>query len=313
MTGLHTKYPYRSPGDHIFVQSSCRRLLSGTKQRYEVRYVDSALGATGVVTSGTRSALPAIVVVAGTEVPAAAMTALIDVLGPSRQVFVVDPPGMPGLSDPRYPVRDLWTVYGQWFDTVLAQLTSSPVTVIGYGFGAAIAVSAPRHVHVTDLVLAAPIGLSPIRQTAASRWHRWRWHTDADPQSAERFLRVVTGTGFKPDADLVALYCTIGAHYLPLRIRPLVPDDAITQKAEHVPITIAVGGDDPFLTEPVRGALGGRVPQASIHLLDGVGHLIPLEAPEQLAALADSATSTAPSPAIQRPGRSSTSNHVEDM
>lgn len=70
MTGLHTKYPYRSPGDHIFVQSSCRRLLSGTKQRYEVRYVDSALGATGVVTSGTRSALPAIVVVAGTEVQA---------------------------------------------------------------------------------------------------------------------------------------------------------------------------------------------------------------------------------------------------
>jgi pimeloyl-ACP methyl ester carboxylesterase len=290
VTDTRTRYPYRSPGDHAAVQAACRRALTASGTRCEMGLVDSALGATGVLVAGGRTALPPAVLVPGAEAPAATMTAAIEAVGRSRQVFVPDPPGMPGLSAPRQPERDFWASYGHWLDTVLPQLTTEPVMLVGHGLGAGIALTSSCEPQVTQLVLIDPLGLSPIRQPLPVRWRRWLWRVNADHQAAGRLLHSLTGPGFRPDPAALAVSCVIGAHYRPPRIPHRVPQESIHRWIHRTPLTVVVGECDPYLTGPALRALAARLPEASVRMLDGVGHLLPLEAPERFAELMSGVT-----------------------
>lgn len=281
MTASRTKYSYRGPGDHRPIRSACRDLLSD--DRYQLHYLDSAAGPTAVVTAGTPSDLSPVVLLPGALSPAAAMTAAIDAVGRTRQVLVPEPPGMPGLSTPHRPARDQWSSYGHWLDTVLPQLTSEPVLVVGQGSGAAIAVSSSLRHQITGLVLVAPTGLTPIRRPVRVRWHQWRWRADPDSRTTGRLLRLLTGPDFRATPPIAVLYSIIGAYYRPPRIVPPVEEERICRWARHVPVTVALGACDPLAGVPEHYALAARIPSVSIEMLDRIGHLVASEAPELFA------------------------------
>lgn len=250
-----------------------------------MRLVHTALGATAVVVAGAPSALPPVVVIPGAEATAATMTAAIEAIAQSRQVFVPDPPGMPGLSAPRQPEHDFWAVYGHWLDTVLPELTPDPVMLVGHGLGAGIALASSCETQVTQLVLVDPLGLSPVRRPLPVRWRRWLWRLNADQQATGRLLYSLTGPGFRPAPAVLAVFCAIGAHYRPPRPPRRCPEDSIRRWTHRTPLTAVVGECDPVLTGPALRALAARLPLASVRMLDGVGHLLPLEAPERFAEL----------------------------
>ncbi|MCK0089628.1 alpha/beta hydrolase [Rhodococcus sp. HNM0563] len=301
MTESRTRYPYRSPGDHAAVQAACRRALTDSGLPCEVQLVDTAQGATGVLVAGQPSALPPVVLVPGAEAPAVTMTAAIEAIGRSRQVFVPDPPGMPGLSAPKQPERDFWASYGSWLDTVLPALTPDPVMLVGHGLGAGIALAASREHQVTQLVLIGPLGLSPVRPSVAVRWRRWLWRVNADHQATGRLLQSLTAAGFRPDPAALAVLCVIGAHYRPPHIPHRFPEESVRRWTHRTPLTAVVGEYDPVLTGPALRALAARLPTASVRMLDGVGHLLPLEAPDRFAELLDRVTTARSAPRNDHP------------
>jgi pimeloyl-ACP methyl ester carboxylesterase len=261
-----------------------------------MRLVDTELGATGVLVAGQRTSLPPAVLVPGAEATGTTMTAAIETVGRSRQVFVPDPPGMPGMSAPRQPERNFWSAYGRWLDTTLPQLTTDPVMLVGHGLGAGIALASSCEHQVTQLVLIDPLGLSPIRQPLPLRWRRSLWRVNADEQATGRLLHSLTAPGFQPDPATLAVLCVIGAHYRPPRIPRRFPQESIHRWTRRTPITATVGEYDPLMAGPARRALAARLPEASVRTLDGVGHFLPLEAPERFAELINGVTTVESAP-----------------
>jgi pimeloyl-ACP methyl ester carboxylesterase len=52
-----------------------------------------------------------------------------------------------------------------------------------------------------------------------------------------------------------------------------------------VPVTLVAAEDDPVSTPEAMAALAGRLPRATLHVLDGARHMTPYADPAALAAL----------------------------
>ncbi|SDD61775.1 alpha/beta fold hydrolase [Kordiimonas lacus] len=58
-------------------------------------------------------------------------------------------------------------------------------------------------------------------------------------------------------------------------------------EAISVPSMVICGREDAFASPEAHQSLAGAIPGASCHVIEGCGHLVPLEAPQQLAASLD--------------------------
>ncbi len=151
---------YRCPGDEQHIQSAARALLSTWRLGYELRTFPTVLGTTTVLVAGARSERPPVVMMLGGALAAATIESCVAAIARTREVFVVDIPGEPGLSSPGRPVGGNIEAYGLWLRALLPELTAQTVDVMGHGLGAFIAVESVCD-RIEHLLLVSPESILP--------------------------------------------------------------------------------------------------------------------------------------------------------
>ncbi|WP_405545876.1 alpha/beta fold hydrolase [Streptomyces goshikiensis] len=173
---------------------------------------------------------------------------------------------------------------------VVEALRLGPFVLVGHSMGGKVSqlVAARRPTELAGLVLVAP---APPRPPAAvtPEFREGLSHAYDSPESAEQALDHVLTAVPLPDAlRAAAVRDNLAVHPEALRewpLRGIVTDITDTVRAIDVPVTVLAGEND--AVEPphvLREHLLPHIPHAQLHTVPGVGHLLPLEAPDALAA-----------------------------
>jgi pimeloyl-ACP methyl ester carboxylesterase len=194
--------------------------------------------------------------------------------------LAIDLPGFGATPAPAVPSGARG--YAAQLAPLVAELAAptGPLVLVGHSFGGRVAVciAAARPDVVAGLVLS---GVPLVRSEMPS----------SRPSRRYRAIRLAARTGLVPPSRLEAARRRYGsADYRAATgvVRDvLVATVAETYEQEltalRCPVALVWGAED--TTAPVRVACAAQAccPQASLELLEGVGHLVPTEAPERLA------------------------------
>ncbi|MDZ7910899.1 MAG: alpha/beta hydrolase [Rhodococcus sp. (in: high G+C Gram-positive bacteria)] len=273
---------FRCPGDELQLHTAARKLLLTWSLPWELRRVHTSLGNTVILTTGTASPLPPVVLVPGAGLSAATMEAAVTEIASTRKVFVVDVPGEPGMSAARRPASADLAHYGDWLDEVTDALGERSIVLIGHALGAAIVLSSTPHSRVAGTVLVNPERLSRSGWNAWGAARRFLWRRSTDIDAAQHYLEHITGPHFVPSAALVTWFCNVGAYCHPTPSRPLLGKDRIDIWTRHTPVTAVVGTDDPLAPRRTVNRVFREHPVSMVEL-SGAGHLAPVEHPSHLA------------------------------
>lgn len=176
---------------------------------------------------------------------------------------------------------------------------TKPMLGVGHSVGGAlIARIAVEHVHFFDsLLLIEPIIFPPPharRDTPlVSVTERRRAHFPSRQSAYDTFAERAFS---KWDSEVLAAYVDHGfeasADGWTLKCPPDVEADIYREGANHdtwervpmldVPVTIIVGAESDTHREPYLGALAAQFSNVRIVVVEGAGHLVPMEKPEEL-------------------------------
>ena len=282
---------YRCPGDEQHIQSAARTLLSTWRLGYELRSFPTVLGATTVLVAGARSERPPVVMMLGGALAAATIESCIAAIARTREVFVVDIPGEPGLSSPGRPVGGGIGPYGLWLDALLPQLTAQTVDVMGHGLGASIAVESVCD-RVEHLFLVSPESILPPFRVGIAGIRRRRWLATADVGDIARYLKSTTGPEYVPEPSVSTWFAKVAVYCVPTP-RSLRPStDRWDEACSSQSVTMVVGTEDRVVPQRAVDKFVGR--RSHIHKIPmiGVGRFPMLEVPEQFADALNSAPRT---------------------
>ncbi|WP_418960556.1 alpha/beta fold hydrolase [Streptomyces tritici] len=208
------------------------------------------------------------------------MEALADV-GP---LVVLDVPGQPGLSSGLRPRRNRMDAYATWLAEALAEVTREPAVVVGHSLGAAITLACPSDL-VAVRVLVSPGGLVRLRVGASVLAATVPWLLRPSYVRARRLLGCMTAPGHAVPDELSTWMSLVGRScHSSLAPSPL-PDAVLARAAATTPCLTLVGSEDVFLPPKLLGPVVERRLGSRARVLSGSGHLLPEEAPEQVAAL----------------------------
>jgi pimeloyl-ACP methyl ester carboxylesterase len=194
--------------------------------------------------------------------------------------LAIDLPGFGATPAPEAPSGARG--YAAHLAPLLADLAEAagPPVLVGHSFGGRVAVclaaSAPDH--VAGLVLS---GVPLVRSEMPA----------ARPSRRYQAIRLAARTGLVPDSRLEAARRRYGsADYRAATgvVREvLVATVAESYEAElralRCPVALVWGADDTTVPVAVARAAKAIRPEARLEVLDGVGHLVPIEAPSPLA------------------------------
>ncbi|WP_051473204.1 alpha/beta fold hydrolase [Saccharomonospora piscinae] len=291
MTNTSTARPqgrsiYRSEPGRLAVTGWCREQLTTWPLPHE-RHRLTALGAdTHVVEAGPgdrqSGGAGTVVYVPGTNVSVAAQSPLVSALAARRRVVAVDVPGQPGLSDgARIPSSGRLAWYGRWLAEVIdAVADHGPVTVLGHSLGSAITMACPSP-RVRHQVLVSPAGLVSLRVTPSVALVSTAWVLRRREADSERLLRLMHAHGHPPRAELVEWMTLVGRH-----VRSSADPGRAPVGRPDVSRTVLSGGADVFLPPARVAPAVSRALGSPLRVLDGAGHFVVEERPEELAALA---------------------------
>jgi pimeloyl-ACP methyl ester carboxylesterase len=188
---------------------------------------------------------------------------------------------LPGFgSSPEPSIAGGADLYADLVDHAWKDLTDGPLIVVGHSFGGRVAVSlAARHpARVAGLVLT---GVPLLRSTTASS-SPWPY----------RSLRRLRGWRLIPESVLERARQRYGSRdYLAAhgRMREVLVlsvnesyEDLLVRV--HVPTTLLWGATDAAVPVEIAERAGALLTKSSLVVLEGVGHLLPTEAPAALAA-----------------------------
>ncbi|MCQ4121280.1 alpha/beta fold hydrolase [Rhodococcus tibetensis] len=283
---------YYESGGSVPVRRTCRARLEQWHVPHALHRFDTSLGVTTVVSAGTSTGCPPVVLLPGADLNAAMSLATVCALRGQHRVLVPDIPGAPGLSSSRRPhrYRHQLPVYGHWLDELLPQLCPDPVTLVGHSLGAGIALASTPSDRVTKLILLNPAGIVTMRRTRELTWLRTKWRLHPTLEHSEQLLSYLMSPRFIPDMSLVSWYSMVADLCFPCRLPRRLPA-RIVRRWSGIPVVVATGEHDrlvpPQLLRPrVRSLLG-----VDIHTLPQVGHLALRESPDAVAELITSAPS----------------------
>lgn len=287
---LATHGIYHETADSVPVRRACRDRLEHWHVPHALHRFDTSLGVTTVLSAGTSTGLPPVVLLPGADLNAATSLATVCALREQHRVLVPDIPGEPGLSSSRRPhrYRQLLPAYGHWLDELLPQLCSEPVILVGHSLGAGIALASTPSDHVAKLVLVSPAGLVAMRHTRELTWLRTKWRLDATLGNSEQLLSYLMSPRFTPDMGLVSWYSMVAEHCFPGRLPRRLPA-RLVHRWSGTPVVVATGEHDRLvspdrLRRRVRSLLG-----VEVRTLPRCGHLALREAPGTVAELITSA------------------------
>lgn len=171
--------------------------------------------------------------------------------------------------------------YATLITSTLAQLGDGPLVVVGHSFGGRVAtVVAATHPELVRAVVLTGVPLLRTSVTSAPPWRyrSIRWLHGRGVISEERMERArqrYGSTDYRNASGIIrdVLVITVNESY----------DDELA--AIRVPVTMVWGSDDTAAPVPMatRAASMLHGPH-SLDVLNGIGHMLPLDAPDALAA-----------------------------
>jgi pimeloyl-ACP methyl ester carboxylesterase len=271
---------YGSRDGACAVEEQYRALLRAWPVPSEQLRVPTCQGETFVVACGPREA-PPVVLLHGSGTNAAMWMGDVASWARHLRLYAVDMIGEPGLSAPSRP--DLASdAYARWLDDVLAGLSVTRTSIVGISLGGWLALdyAIRRPERVERLALLCPGGVGRqkwgVLVAVAFLLPFGRW-------GLRKALRLVLGTSLEAAAEtpearaFVDHMMLIQRHFRPRRDKlPVFDDHALARLS--MPMLVIVGGRDALLdSHDTRRRLNRSAPHATVRLLPGTGHFLPLQ------------------------------------
>ncbi|WP_245607772.1 alpha/beta fold hydrolase [Streptomyces prunicolor] len=200
---------------------------------------------------------------------------------------VLDVPGQPGLSADIRPRRGRSAWYGQWLTEALEQTVPGKALVVGHSLGGAIvlASASPR---IAGRIVLSSAGLVRLLLPPAVMVRTVPWLTRPTVPRTARMLRPMVAPGGRVPDELAEWMCLVArCCHSSLAPPPLPP--ALLAERRTVPCLVATGRYDVFLPPRRMGPAAQRHLGTRLHVLDGSGHLLLDEAPDEIVALVERA------------------------
>lgn len=274
---------YRGSAGQDITQGWCRQRLDAwpTPHRRQVVH-DEELGTTTHLVVAGEKHQHTVVFVPGRHGNAATSIGLIDVLAERYRVIVVDLPGEAGLGSGGRPNTARLRDYGTWLDHVLAEAGEDPVTVMGHGFGAAVALAATPTPAVRELILLNPGGLiwpayNPAATAAMLAWRLW-----PSARSSARLVRSLSGP--RSSCPELEDWLRIVGRRVACSSTPPA-NRWLARRWRDTPCTVAVGAHDRVFTPARLIPAAGCTVDATGVIVAGAGYLLPYERPEAVVSL----------------------------
>ncbi len=227
---------------------------------------------------------PTVLLIHGSGVSARSWTPQVTRLGEAVPVLAIDLPGH-GESDPIPEVSV--ERYAEAAYRLLDCLEIEPVAVAGHSLGGAVSMAlAARHPErVAGLVLLATCAKLPERGGSLESTYWWL------PRSLRErlFLRIAEGLLFAPGANPRAIRS--GMEDIRACPRETIRKDIAAAtamdlrdvaQALRVPTRIVCGDQDRLIPPSLSRRLHELIPGSRLEILEGAGHMLPLERPEQI-------------------------------
>ncbi|MEU5199337.1 alpha/beta fold hydrolase [Streptomyces scabiei] len=251
-------------------------------QRHEI---PTTAGVTSVITMGpeTAPAVPTVVLVPGTNTNASVYRHISEALAARWSTVVLDVPGQPGLSADARPRRGWSAWYGQWLTEALEQVAPGPAIVVGHSLGGAIVLASdsPR---ITGRVLLSSAGLVRLLVPPAVVAATVPWLARPTAPRAARVLRRMVAPGGQVPDEL-AEWMTVVARCCHSSLAPAPLPPELLAERRSVPCLVATGRHDVFLPPQRVAPAAQRHLGATLHVLQGSGHLLLDESPGEIVTL----------------------------
>jgi pimeloyl-ACP methyl ester carboxylesterase len=210
---------------------------------------------------------------------------VIDRLGGQVRWVAIDQRGWGGsvATDGRYDLAAM----ADDVESVVRALDLRRYVLVGHSMGGKVAqiVATRRPRGLAGLVLVAPAPPTPMPVTEAQRADRLASYGSRD--AVLQALAVLAGTPLSEELREQVIEDTLHGAPEAKRAwtdRGMIEDVSAGLDAVSIPVSILVGSRDRVEHESaLREVFGRLLPQASIRVLEGIGHLSPLEAPGELA------------------------------
>lgn len=251
--------------------------------------------------SGTRGSGDPIVLVHGFATSIHLWRDLIPLLPPGRRIVAADLLGH-GRSDRPHNLPLSVSAHAERLRGLLGELRIDRAAFVGHDLGAAIAhrfsltwpaltaavylVDPPAEKHwaasaaATTTPLLGGVGRAYTRGTIRARMMSGYVNRDAGAKSCARYL--------KPFGDAPGA-AVLGRHIRALRAEQLFANGITPRSVERsgevrpsIPTMIVRGSRDSLVRASAAQQLTGSLPGATMHVLDGIGHFAPEEAPMRL-------------------------------
>jgi pimeloyl-ACP methyl ester carboxylesterase len=198
---------------------------------------------------------------------------------------------------------------------VVEALDLGPFVLVGHSMGGKVSqlVAARRPAGLAGLILIAPAPPEPPT-TVTAEYRQGLSHAYDSPETIVQALdHVLTAVPLPESLRAAVVRDSLAVHPEARRewpLRGIATDITVAAQAIEVPVTVLAGEYD--AVEPphvLRDHLLPHIPHAQLSTVPGAGHLLPLEAPDTLAAALRSVTATlgrrplAPGDSRRRAGR----------
>jgi len=285
---------YRGPTCRQQVREWCDERLGEWGVPHRRREIQTAAGVTSVLTVGPEAEAlsPAVVLVPGTNTNGAVYRHVAQALAARWPTVVLDVPGQPGLSAEVRPRRGRSAWYGQWLTEALEQTVPGQAVVVGHSLGGAIvlASASPR---IAGRVLLSSAGLVRLLVPPAVVAATVPWLTRPTVPRAARVLRRMVAPGARVPDEL-AQWMALVARCCRSSLAPPPLPAALLAERRSVPCLVATGRHDVFLPPRRVGPAAQRHLGTQLHVLDGSGHLLLDEAPDEIVTLVERALTASP-------------------
>ena len=273
---------FRSDAGKAAYRKAYDRMLGRWPAPCRTRIVSGSLADTHVIEAGPANA-PPLILLPAVSVGAVAFLPLVAHLT-GRRIIAADLPGDAGFTVAHRRMRDIADM-ADWLDELIGNLGLDQPALAGHSYGGWIALGAavlrPRRLGPVT-VIAPASGLVPLHWYMAL-FLRVAEYLPFRP-SAASVLRVQAAPGWQPDPDFVALMEAMTRH-LRTEVPFPVPFDAAFLARIAKPLQVVLAGGE-VLYDPARAASRARaIPGAKLTVMEGAGHLLPMERPAEVAGM----------------------------
>ncbi|GAA3812546.1 alpha/beta fold hydrolase [Streptomyces chiangmaiensis] len=280
---------YRGPKCRQQVREWCLEQFGESGVPHHRRGISTGAGTTSVVTAGPdpAAASPSVVLVPGTNTNGAVYRHVAEALAARWPTVVLDVPGQPGLSADARPRRGRSVWYGRWLTEALEQAVPGKALVVGHSLGGAItlASASPR---IVGRVVLSSAGLVRLLVPPAVVAATVPWLVRPTVPRAARVLGHMVAPGGRVP-DVLAEWMALAARCCHSSFAPPPLPPRLLAERRAVPCLVATGRHDVFLPPRRVGPAAQRHLGARLHVLEGSGHLLLDEAPDEIVTLVEQA------------------------